>query len=237
MSQLAEFGRLASGVFHDLASPISALILNLQDIQKGQHHTDSIRQHLSVSMRTSARIAALISILRKHFGSESSKVLFSANEIIEDVLAIFNHKALKLGVDMRFDSTRKISLYGNTVDFYQIASNLISNAIDSYDDMPRKDARLSEHPRHVVITLGVRNKRVILKVSDRGSGISPSVLPNIFNQFFTTKSGRSALGIGLNVTRTAIEEGFSGSIQVESTEGFGTTFTVYLPSSSDTFSP
>ena len=70
---------------------------------------------------------------------------------------------------------------------------------------------------------------VKLSFEDRGSGISPEDLPNIFDPYFTTKPGSS--GLGLATSHTIIQR-HGGHISVNSQAGIGTTFSLYLPAPS-----
>jgi signal transduction histidine kinase len=72
---------------------------------------------------------------------------------------------------------------------------------------------------------------VKLWVRDTGCGITPEVLPKIFQPYFTTKGPRQGTGLGLNIVQRLIKEG-NGALHVHTRLGEGTTFTVYLPASS-----
>ncbi len=71
---------------------------------------------------------------------------------------------------------------------------------------------------------------VKLTVADTGHGIPEEALPQIFEPFYTTKEFGKGTGLGLTVVKGIIEE-HQGSITVESEEGNGTTFTIFLPKS------
>lgn len=71
------------------------------------------------------------------------------------------------------------------------------------------------------------NNELIIAVSDTGTGIDPDDLPHIFRPFFSTKKG-GGMGLGLSICESIIKN-HGGSIEVESTQGQGTTFFVYLP--------
>ncbi|MBI5410031.1 MAG: ATP-binding protein, partial [Nitrospirae bacterium] len=92
--------------------------------------------------------------------------------------------------------------------------NLLTNADDATD--------------HGTITIKTKseNDEAVIEISDTGSGIKPENLNDIFNPFFTTKSG--GIGLGLAITRRIIEE-HNGRIEVESELGRGTVFRIYLP--------
>jgi signal transduction histidine kinase len=70
------------------------------------------------------------------------------------------------------------------------------------------------------------NERIIIEFTDNGAGISPEVLPYIFDPFVTTKDGGT--GLGLAITYDIVRR-HSGHIDVESSQGKGTTFRVFLP--------
>jgi signal transduction histidine kinase len=69
-----------------------------------------------------------------------------------------------------------------------------------------------------------------LWVRDTGGGIPPEILPKIFQPYFTTKGPRQGTGLGLNIVHRLIKES-SGALHVQTRQGEGTTFTVYLPAS------
>jgi two-component system NtrC family sensor kinase len=103
-----------------------------------------------------------------------------------------------------------------------MVSNLVSNAIDAYEDFPGVD-------RRVVVNLEVEGKDAVLTVQDFGKGIAPEHLEKIFEPFFTTKDLEKGTGIGLSTTKHLIEQELRGSITVASGLGQGTVFTIHFP--------
>ena len=98
----------------------------------------------------------------------------------------------------------------------QVFINLIENALDA----------LSENGSLTINASEVENGSIEIKLSDSGKGISPDNLKRIFNLYFTTKTKGN--GIGLSVVQKIISE-HNGVISVESSPGYGTTFTIQLP--------
>ena len=88
----------------------------------------------------------------------------------------------------------------------------------------------SNSSQKVTVTLGRDHDEVWFEVADEGVGIPSSVLPSIFDPFFSTKSeqGRSGMGLGLSVSRSLVES-MNGRIDVQSEEGKGSRFRVVLP--------
>jgi signal transduction histidine kinase len=229
LSRFAEFGRLSSGLFHDLVSPLSAIILNLQDIGGATHpDLDDIQDKLKKSVRASRRMDAFILCIKRQMRSGEFEELFSANEMIEDAIGLFHYKALRAHVDLSFRAEHSLPMFGNPLRFHQIVANLISNGIDSYEFAP-----LLRHGRAIDKRVRVSLERdkgmTIATVRDYGAGMSPDTLSKIFEPFFTTKSRDIAMGIGLSTTKEIIERDFGGTIEVKSSLGKGTIFTVKLP--------
>ena len=82
----------------------------------------------------------------------------------------------------------------------------------------------------IQVSLSSSNQQAIIEVSDSGQGIEAKDLPHIFDRFYRADNtrDRSGVGLGLSIAKTIIEN-HQGSIQVKSTPGFGTTFSITLP--------
>ncbi len=218
--RFAEFGRLSSGIFHDLMNPLSALTLNL-----GQARKDGLERSdcLDGAIRASRKMEDFIIALRKQLKRQSDQSYFSLNEEISQIIKILNHKIIKNDLHLKFSSESEIKSYGDPIKFNQIVINLISNAIDAYN---------TNHSKHRTINISLYHQRsyIYLAVSDRAGGITPDNLSKIFEPFFSTKSGpQEGLGIGLSSTKSIIEKDFDGSIKVKNDFGIGVKFIVKIP--------
>jgi PAS domain S-box-containing protein len=99
----------------------------------------------------------------------------------------------------------------------QVFMNLLVNAAQALE----KDGQILVKTRHV-------DGHVVIQISDNGCGIPEAIKPKIFDPFFTTKEIGKGTGLGLNMAYNIIKK-HKGKIEVESTEGCGTTFTIVLP--------
>ena len=102
----------------------------------------------------------------------------------------------------------------------QILINLLSNAFDAIAAIAKGG--------HVTVSAATSHGRVDIAVSDTGAGISPEDQQSIFEPFYTTKGRGKGTGLGLAICRE-LSKALGGSIEVESTMGKGSTFTVHLP--------
>jgi signal transduction histidine kinase len=101
----------------------------------------------------------------------------------------------------------------------QVLLSLVTNA---------RIACMGRPEPRIAITTGCRGEEAFLEVFDTGKGIPPEIQPRIFEPFFTTKDVWSNVGLGLSVSYRIVKE-HGGDIQVESSVGEGSTFTVKLP--------
>jgi two-component system phosphate regulon sensor histidine kinase PhoR len=103
----------------------------------------------------------------------------------------------------------------------QAIVNLIENAI-----------RYSDENKRVIISLEKINKEALISIQDNGIGIPKDSLPRIFERFYSANKARSrslgGSGLGLSIVKHIIEA-HEGRVTVESEEGQGSTFSVYLP--------
>ncbi len=218
----AEFGRVSSGLLHDLANPITALSLYLEIIKSGSDNGlyKEIENHLNSINTAAARIKKLFENNKKIISREEISENFCPNNEIFEAIQLLAFKAKKNKVNINFEPKEEIRVTGNPVQFNQIVTNLTANAIDAYP-APRTGEGIAE--RRVLIELFRRDGKIILRVADWGSGIPASEMKMIFDPFYTTKQ-REGLGIGLPLVKEMAEKGFGGTIAASSNKQEGTVF-------------
>ncbi|HEY1037396.1 MAG TPA: MFS domain-containing histidine kinase [Candidatus Paceibacterota bacterium] len=223
--RFAEFGRISSGVFHDLINPLSAVALNvynLQDVPESSH--EQSKAHIDRAVRASRKMERFIASVKKQIRSENIDELFSLNHETEEAIDLLSHKASRSGVTVDFEADDEIQSYGNPLKFGQIISNLVSNAIDSYEG-----TEFAEREKSVSVRLKKTESGAEVRVSDKGCGILEANLARVFDPFFTTKPAEKGLGIGLSTIKDIVEREFKGTVSAASRLGSGSTFTVRIP--------
>jgi len=231
--RLAEFGRLSSGIFHDLINPLTAISLNLEQIKdEGVDKILNAKSYLGQALLATHKMEDLIAGIKKQIQKESNLVIFTINEEIGQIIQILAYKARRANMLINFEASGEIKLYGDPVKFGQIISNLLANAIEASEEKTeiKENEENSGDKKEILIRLGQNENQVIITVSDRGIGILPENQIKIFEPFFSTKkeSGRG-LGLGLASTKNIVEKDFNGLIVVESQPNQGSRFTVTLP--------
>jgi PAS domain S-box-containing protein len=229
--KMASLGKLSASVVHEINNPISGilnLVMLMNRMMEGgtlqQKEMGQFSQYLRLMEAETRRISRIVSNLLAF--SRHSKMEFGTvhlNQLIEKTLFL-NANLLKLHsikVEENLDPELP-PLMGSEDRLQQVFMNLISNAAEAVE-AGHGERRLS------IVTKHLREKEsVSVSFADTGVGIPQENLSKLFEPFFSTKKKGKGVGLGLSVAYGIIQE-HGGSIQVQSEEGRGTTFTVELP--------
>lgn len=220
--KLESLGILTAGVAHELGNPLNNISMIAQayaELYDGLSREDRIDYMEKVGEETE-RIKEIVKNLLD-FAKPKKPNLKEAdiNKIIRKTLKLVQNMlhvcciAIKLSLQ---DGLPKVFIDENNIE--EVLVNLITNAVQAMS--PK--CELS-----IVTGLSEDNDYVVIEVEDKGKGISPDVLPYIFDPFFSTK-GVDGTGLGLSVSYSIIKN-HQGKMKVRSEVGVGTTFTIELP--------
>ena len=225
-NKLASIGRLAAGVAHEINNPLAiinekaGLIKDIFTFRK-DYANDSKLNGLVDSIIASVERCGTITKRLLNFARhiEVSVQRLSVKSVIQDVLGFMGkeaeYKSITISVDIPDDIPEFESDRGK---LQQIFLNLINNAFAAMADGGRLEIKVSKHDSNAIS----------IEVADDGCGISDSDIKKVFEPFFTTKSQTGGTGLGLSITYGLVQE-IGGTIQVQSTVGKGTRFTIFLP--------
>jgi two-component system NtrC family sensor kinase len=217
--KLSSIGLLSAGVAHEVNTPLAVITSQAQMLMRQMPPDDPRARTLDRIIKQAFRAAEIVNHLLKFSrvsGSEYAEL--DLNRVIRETLSLVDPmlRASKISVNAQLASPLP-PVYGNTGKLQQVFMNLIMNARDA---MP--------HGGELTVATECENSTVHVEVSDNGVGIPSDQLNKIFDPFFTTKSTSRGTGLGLAVTYGIIRE-HSGTIQVESAVGRGTSFRVDFP--------
>ncbi|WP_114375037.1 ATP-binding protein [Elioraea thermophila] len=234
-------GQLAGGIAHDFNNLLTTIIAATDFCLARRPLDEATEADLLHIRRSAERGAALVRQLLAFSRRQTlqPRVLRLA-EAIEDVASLLRrllgHRVvLELDLDRPGPFVRV-----DPVQFDQVIVNLALNARDA---MPQGGALAVRTATLTVYRPMVRGQEVIppgryavVEVADNGIGIPPDVLPRLFEPFFTTKKDSGGTGLGL-ATVYGIVRQTGGFIAVDSKQGEGTTFRIYLPIASGEDAP
>lgn len=218
LQRFAEFGRLSATLLHEIANPLTSVSLNLDQL-KGKSHSKIINRAREGLSHMEQYVAAA----RRQLRNQSEIRLFDVAVEIDRVVNLLEAKAHSQQIDIRLDLQPNLHLKGDSIRFTHIISNLMTNAIDAYEGV------VTDEQSAVTVTAVQRKQDVEITVHDFGRGIKKDQIPHVFDAFYTTKESLRGTGIGLAITKQAVEEAFKGTIEASSDKRTGTIFTIRIP--------
>jgi two-component system NtrC family sensor kinase len=218
--KLAGIGILASGAAHEINNPLSGII-GMAEIAMELEDLSEIRSYLKDILDCSERIGEIVNGLRTYsrMAKKEELSLIDLNEVIEESLKTVQG-AIEASVEVTKNYQPFVKIEAHEGELKQVFTRLINNACEA---MEGKKGILALSTRPLKDSIEV-------KVGDNGVGIPPKHLNQIFDPFFTTKKHGEGEGTGLslNIVYRIITK-YEGTIDVESQENEGTTFTVTFP--------
>ncbi len=225
--KLAAVGRLASGVVHEINNPlatISACAEALESRVSEGAFADSpaladLQEYLGLIRSEAFRCKSITNGLLDFSRSRAAQhAPLSVGDVITSAARLLAHQKRGERVDIQVSSQSDLpAVLGDHGQLQQAVIALATNAVDA---MPFGGV--------LHITARADNDKVLIEVTDTGIGIPSDNLPKIFEPFFTTKEVGHGTGLGLAVCYGILTE-HGGSLDVQSTVGVGTTFTISLP--------
>ena len=217
--------QMTADIAHDLRTPLTVLIGYLEAIRDGD--LEATPERIDTMHQEAKRLGRLIEDLRMLSLADAGELALQRKptripELLQSVVDRFAHQATERAINLTLrcdDAIRPMNIDPDRID--QVLGNLVSNAL-----------RYTPGGGTIAITAEESGNDVLIRVSDTGAGIAPDVLPRIFERFYRADESRNRengeSGLGLAIARSFVEA-HGGKIDVSSTVGAGTTFTIRLP--------
>jgi two-component system, NtrC family, sensor kinase len=229
--RLATVGKLASGVAHELGTPLNVVGARARMVATGETTLEESREYAGIIVGATDRMTATIrQLLQFARRSGPNKAPHDVRKLVAEAVELLRPLARKVQAELTLASSNADATANvDAGQIQQVITNLVMNAIQAM-------------PRGGIVELNVQKERVTppgeanrpegdylcLRVQDEGEGISPENLTRIFEPFFTTKDVGAGTGLGLAVSYGIVRD-HGGWIAVESKVRAGATFSVYLP--------
>jgi C4-dicarboxylate-specific signal transduction histidine kinase len=227
---MAVLGELTTSMAHELNQPLTAISMVAQNtialLDTGDPENELLNRKLERIVQQVARAGSIIDHMRI-FGrrADDAPADISIASAIEGAVVIVQASLRQSAIEITTLTAPDLPLVrGHLVSLQQVLISLIGNASDA---VTMQTPPLPKERRGIEIRAERRGPGAVIRVADHAGGIDESVLPRLFQPFFTTKPTGSGTGLGLSVAYGIITE-MGGEIAVRN-EGDGAVFEIRLP--------
>lgn len=246
--KMASLGELTAGIAHEIQNPLNfvnnfsdlnkELIEELQealesgDMEEVNELINDLKSNEEKITHHGKRAEDIVKGMLQHSRSgDSKKEPTDINALADEFLRLSYH-GLR-AKDKSFNADFKVHLatdlpqiHVSAQDIGRVLLNLINNAFHATAE---KLAKTPGFKPRVEVSTKNGDDKISISIKDNGAGIPEKIKEKIFQPFFTTKPTGTGTGLGLSLSHDIIAKGHGGTLEVESEEGEGTTFTINIP--------
>ena len=236
LARMESLGRLAGGISHDFNNLLTAIQgysgMLLEDLQAGSPAHDDVLEIDNAAHRAAELTRQLLAFSRGRVGEPTT---IDFGKVLTDSVRFLRRL---LGTDIIISVDTTVGAHWVRADPGQVDQIVMNLAINARDAMPNGGSLQMAVDQIAVEAGQTLSSRIApahytrLVVRDTGSGMDAYTKSRIFEPFFSTKTANGGTGLGLSIIYGIVTKN-GGYIDVESSEGVGTTFTVYLPAAQD----
>ena len=220
--RLATLGQVAAGIAHEIRNPLVGIGSTTSLLLDDTDPTDARRPDLAVILQETKRLDRIVNqIIDYARPREIVAFAFDMAQLVQEVMKVLDEPLTRKQVTIRLASPDSpYTIQADRDQLKQVLLNVLQNAIEASPSGKTITVTLVQQARGVEPGLEVT-------VADRGTGISPTHLPHVFEPFFTSGKPRGT-GLGLAICRNILEA-HGGDIALDSEVGRGTTVRVWAP--------
>jgi signal transduction histidine kinase len=232
--RLNTVGKLASGLAHELGTPLSVIILRAKGIASGKRW--AIEQVRESAQSIAEQATRMTNLVRELLDFARRRTPERAPVHMEGVVAKTKDflSTVSARTHVRIESRRRARsdlVVGDAAQLQQVITNLLMNAVQAMPAGGIVEVRLDDvRAKQPADRGGGEGEFLRIQVRDQGPGIPREILPRVFEPFFTTKDVGEGTGLGLSVCYGIVRD-HNGWIEVDSALGGGSTFSIFLPQS------
>ncbi|MEZ4742930.1 MAG: sensor histidine kinase [Bdellovibrionota bacterium] len=229
--KLVSLGEMAGSLAHEINSPLSAVLLNLDNLsdvitdcdpsnESDKQMAKDIMTKIDKSIHSISRIVQGIKFFSR-LKSGDPFVKINIIDVIDESLSICENSLSNHSIKLNFSNqTSAIYINGNMTGLMQVFVNLLNNSKDALVELGKNDLWISIDVRET-------SDDVIIEFKDCGDGVPEKVRSKIFNPFFTTKDVGKGTGLGLGISLNVVES-HGGSLTLDE-KSLNTCFVIKLP--------
>ena len=216
-SRQAEMGKMIGFIAHQWKQPLNSIGLIAQNLADaydfGELDEEVLEKGTSNIFELVNYMAKTIDDFRNFFRPDTTKTIFDPGKVIETTLKLISRSFDADDIKVNLELAEGCSVEGFPNELSQVIINLLNNAREALEE----DNDLLD--KQVWVSLHKQDKKVVIKIKDNGKGIPESVLPRIFEPYFTTKLENKGTGLGLYMSKTIINEKMKGDISINCDTG------------------
>jgi len=239
--RLASLGQLIGGIAHNLKTPIMSISgaaeglsdlikeydssIGDKEVTEADHH-EIAKDMLVWVQKTKEYTEYMSDIITTVKGqavtfTDAQAEEFTVEDLIKRVNILMRHelKNALVYLDVTVNVEPTLTLHGNINSLVQVINNMVSNAIQAYNG--KTDEKIE-------LKVDKELRKLVITIKDYAGGMPKEIADKLFKEMITTK-GKNGTGLGLFMSYSNIRAHFNGNIKVQSVEGSGTTFKIYLP--------
>jgi two-component system NtrC family sensor kinase len=228
--RLMTVGKLASGMAHELGTPLNVVSGRAQMIASGESSEEEARADARIIVEQTKRMTNLMrELLDFARPRPAQRAWVDLRGIAQQTCALLSALARARYTELVVSDGDDAHASVDPAQMQQVFTNLVVNAIHAivgHGTVTINFRHVSEKPP--IDHGGPFGPQLVVEITDTGHGMDPAIIPRIFEPFFTTKDVGEGTGLGLSVTHGIVRE-HGGFITVQSAPGKGTTFGVHLP--------
>lgn len=216
-----ELDRFVYSISHDLRSPLTSILGLLSLIEEETNEDDTLDHAKMIRSRIHRLDDFIKNILNYSRNNRTDLTIEKINldSVARDVVDSLCSMKDARGISFQIDFEETVEFYSDRQGITTIMENLVSNAIKFHDD---KSAA-----KYIKISGYSTRDHSYIRVADNGIGISPAYQQQVFDMFFRLSSKNDGSGIGLYIVKEVVEK-LHGTIELDSEEGYGSTFHIKL---------
>jgi len=223
-NRLATIGEASASLAHELKTPLSVLMTQLQNLnvlhQLNRLGEKELGEYISLMTTVTEGLLNRLKLMQEMtHGGKPGLGACDAGEVLKDVRSLIGPTLKDRGIKMMVDLPKQLPLIRtNRGQLEQVLLILCNNAVDALNHTPNPSLALNFY---------TEDQFAKIEVIDNGLGMNETTVSSIFSPLFTTKKRGQGTGLGLSIPKKIIEE-HNGQIAVKSSLGLGTTFTIRL---------
>ncbi|HEY0801297.1 MAG TPA: sensor histidine kinase, partial [Steroidobacteraceae bacterium] len=215
-----------ASIAHEVNQPLAGVVANAEAgmrwLDRGTPDLDAVRRSLEWIIEDGNRASEVIRRIRSLANkTEIEKVPLDVNDLVGEIIALVQRELTSHRVSLRTELAPTLPMIrGDRVQLQQVIMNLVMNGIEAMQS-------ITDRPRELVIrSRQDETQQVLVSVTDCGVGISAENANQLFNAFFTTKSG--GMGMGLSICRSIVEA-HGGRLWASANDPRGANFQFTVP--------